>query len=242
MSMQWLRHESQVPSTNDVVLDWIRNGCEHGVALYADEQTAGRGRSGRTWHSGPGKALYLSIAIVDPAVRRHLELLPLIAGVVCVDALADSGVDIGLKWPNDLLVGGRKLGGILCEGATSGSALVGAVVGIGINLEQPEDEFPEELQDIATSLRIAGAVERPSAEALAQRIRRGLVEELDVVAAKGPSGVLDRFRALDVTVGRGVQTADGRTGVACGISADGALLVDSDGERIAVRSGEITWS
>ena len=242
MSVEWLRHEAQVPSTNDVVLEWIRGGCEHGRALYADEQTAGRGRSGRSWHSGPGKALYLSIAVVDPSLRRHLELLPLVAGVVCVEALEDTGLEIGLKWPNDLLVGDRKLGGILCEGATSGSTLVGAVVGIGVNLEQGSDDFPEELRDIATSLRLQGVAQRPDAEALAHRIRRGLIERLDELSGDGPSGILDRFRAKDATRGRRVKTADDRTGVAVGIAADGALLVERGGARFSVRSGEVTWA
>jgi BirA family biotin operon repressor/biotin-[acetyl-CoA-carboxylase] ligase len=152
-----------VVSTNDAARDLARRGAPHGTAVLAEEQTGGRGTKGRRWHSPPGLGLYVSFLARFPADRPDipLPLLPLAAGVAAAEAVeAASGIEVRLKWPNDLLQAGRKLGGVLVESVSAGSGPRFAVVGIGINVGHGEADFPEDLRSRATSLRLAAG--RPS--------------------------------------------------------------------------------
>lgn len=142
-------------STNDVAMALAREGAEEGTIVIAAEQTAGRGTKGREWHSPAWKGLYASV-ILRPQ-QRDLSLLPVIAGIAAVEAIQKAaGIDVRLKWPNDIVRGRRKLGGILCESSWSGSSPTFAVLGIGINVSQRRGDFPPELRTRATSLRLAG--------------------------------------------------------------------------------------
>jgi BirA family biotin operon repressor/biotin-[acetyl-CoA-carboxylase] ligase len=146
---------SSCSSTNDAAKALAQEGAEEGTVVIAGEQTGGRGTKGRTWHSPPACGIYASV-ILRPR-RKDISLLPLVAGVACAEAIREAlGLEVGLKWPNDIVWQAGKLGGILCEGAFLGTSLSYAILGIGLNITQRRRDFPAALRRIATSLRLAG--------------------------------------------------------------------------------------
>ncbi|HEK84797.1 MAG: biotin--[acetyl-CoA-carboxylase] ligase [Candidatus Saccharicenans sp.] len=142
---------SRLSSTMDFARQLARLNYPEGTAVIAKEQTAGRGTKGRVWHSAPGKGLYVSF-ILRP-IACSLSLLPLTVGLAAVKAVEEgSGIRGQLKWPNDLILEGKKLGGILCEGISEGQKSQYAIAGIGINLNHSAKEFPPDISETATSL------------------------------------------------------------------------------------------
>ncbi len=145
---------STCSSTNDLGRRLAREGSAEGTVVVADEQTEGRGTKGRRWHSLSGKGLYASV-ILRPR-RSDLSLLPLAAGVGCVEAVREAtGLEASLEWPNDVTHGGRKLGGILLESDFLGNEVAHSILGIGLNVGQIKTDFPPPLRSRATSLRLA---------------------------------------------------------------------------------------
>lgn len=151
------RFES-VASTNDTARDLVRDGAAHGTVVVADGQTRGRGTKGRSWHSPCGRGLYASfiLRLEKPAeAGAAFPLLPLAAGLAAAEAvLGSAGVEARLKWPNDLVHERKKLGGILTEAVFRPGMPGYAIVGIGINVNHEAADFPDELRDVATSLRL----------------------------------------------------------------------------------------
>jgi BirA family biotin operon repressor/biotin-[acetyl-CoA-carboxylase] ligase len=148
-----------VPSTNDAARALALAGAAHGTAVLAREQTSGRGTKGRVWHSPAGLGLYASFILRGPAggAVPFPHLVPLAAGLAASDAVLETaGLETRLKWPNDILYDGKKLGGILCEGVDAGAPGGFAIVGIGLNVGHCPSDLPEELRAAATSLRLAG--------------------------------------------------------------------------------------
>ncbi len=145
---------SSCPSTNDLAKRLAREGSAEGTVVVAEEQTEGRGTKGRGWYSPSGQGLYASI-ILRPR-RSELSLLPLATGIGCVEAIREAaGLEVALEWPNDIVWGGRKLGGILCENDFLGNTVGHSILGIGLNIGQKKEDFPSPLRRTATSLRIA---------------------------------------------------------------------------------------
>jgi BirA family biotin operon repressor/biotin-[acetyl-CoA-carboxylase] ligase len=145
---------SSCSSTNDEAKALAQDGADEGTVVIAGKQTAGKGTKGRTWHSPSGEGLYASI-ILRPR-RKDISLLPLVAGVACAEAIREAaGLEVRLKWPNDIVWKSGKLGGILCEGVFLGSSSSYAVLVIGLNITQRRSDFPAELRRRATSLRLA---------------------------------------------------------------------------------------
>jgi BirA family transcriptional regulator, biotin operon repressor / biotin---[acetyl-CoA-carboxylase] ligase len=236
-----LRFFPEVGSTNDEAARLAHDGAPDGTLVLADAQTAGRGRIGRSWFSPAGTGLYASIVFRPSSAW---PLLTLAGGVALAGGVrVATGLPVQLKWPNDLMSpGGRKLGGILAEGATAGGVVQFVVFGFGINVRGTR--YPSELAERATSLE--GEVGKP--------LDRGpvLVECLAALAAR--RGDLDAGRSRDICErwlelapsarGRTVQfTADGvvHRGVTAGIAEDGALLIRTDRSLERVISGEVTW-
>ena len=153
--MKFIIHRLETcPSTNDVAREMARAGAPEGTVVTADEQTAGRGTKGRSWHSARGKGLYVSV-ILRPRTAS-IALLPLAAGLAARDAVETThGLEARLRWPNDVVFEGRKLGGILCESAFLGNLPDYAILGTGLNLGQAEDDFPSELRPVAVSILMA---------------------------------------------------------------------------------------
>jgi BirA family biotin operon repressor/biotin-[acetyl-CoA-carboxylase] ligase len=224
----WPRaHFRVTDSTNARARELAAAGAPHGTLVTADAQTAGRGRQGRTWTAPPGEALLMSAVV--RGVGPDTTLLPLGTALAVCDAVEALGVPEALiKWPNDVWIAGRKVSGILLEGRPQEGW---AVIGVGLNVLTRS--FPGELRGTATSLALAG-VSAGVDEALA-----ALVPALDRWVSADADEVVAAWRERDALVGSRVRWAAG-SGVAAGIDASGALMVDTDGgERVALDAGEV---
>jgi BirA family biotin operon repressor/biotin-[acetyl-CoA-carboxylase] ligase len=207
------------------------------TVIVADAQTEGRGREGRAWYSARGSGLWISVLVPvdDPGSPG---VLPLAAGVAAALATERvSGLSASIKWPNDILVGDRKVGGILCE--TAGDSGAFAAVGVGLNLRAPRDGFPAELA------KAAGFLETLSERTIAEPTLAGaLVEELKRWAVPTPrtlAGPLRReWDARDCLVGRRVRIDSGDVGTVVGVSSGGELALTLEGgAALSVRSGSV---
>jgi BirA family transcriptional regulator, biotin operon repressor / biotin---[acetyl-CoA-carboxylase] ligase len=209
-----------------------------GGLVVAGHQTAGRGRMDRSWFSVPGASLLFSL-VVHPALGPSLlGLVPLAAGVALCRAARGEGVAARLKWPNDLVVEGRKAGGILCEtawraGATAGAGPIGSagwlVVGVGVNVNLPPDELPEDLRATATSLSTEAGRTIDRAGLLSSFLE-GFLPLLQTLEVTGASPVLDAYLPLCDTVGMAVRADVAGfkiMGVATDIDPSGALVLDT---------------
>jgi len=239
-----LRHHERCGSTNDDAAAWARAGAPEGAVVVAEAQEQGRGRVGRSWHSPPGENLYLSL-VLRPARPPHLvPPLTLAAGLAVFDACAARGLAPALKWPNDVLLGGRKASGILVELGAEAARVAFLVLGIGVNLNVDRASFPEEFRDQATSLS-SHARRRIDRVAFARRLYHHLERTLDACAEGGFAVVRPRFEARFRMPGRRVRVLelDGSqiAGVALGIDDDGALRVRcDDGAEVRVVAGDVT--
>jgi BirA family biotin operon repressor/biotin-[acetyl-CoA-carboxylase] ligase len=213
-------HLGLTDSTNSRARELAARGAPHGTLVTASAQSAGRGRQGRSWSAPPGRALLCSLLIRDPP-----RLLPLAAGAAVAEVVGD---DARIKWPNDVLVDGLKVAGILVEGRPQEGW---AVTGIGLNVALREDDFPPELQGRAGTLGLP-----PDAiEAVLAR----LLGSLEHWLAAEPAELLAFVRARDALLGRRVSWAAG-AGRADGIDAEGRLIVlTDDGGRVVLDAGEV---
>lgn len=232
-----LRIYRSVGSTNDVARGLAEAGAPARTVVLADEQTSGRGRRGRSWTGDADRSLLLSM-ILRPTASLT-AVLPLRVGLAAARAIeAEAGCVVGIKWPNDLVMDGRKVGGVLCEGALEGARTAYVVAGVGVNVLEPDGGWPAELRGVATS--IAAETGRPIAiPALAGR----LVAELSIAAAIGGGALgpdeLDGLRERDALGGREI-TRDGiPVGRAAGVAADGRLIIRRDGATDHITSGTI---
>lgn len=245
-----LNHFAVIDSTNSHALAQAQAGIAMGQVYIADEQTAGRGRRGHTWHSEPDRGLYLTV-LVRPALRSNQTLaLSMLAGLAAIHAIQQvSGLTVDLRWPNDLVVGTHpalKLGGILTEAATSSDGtLRHAAIGIGINLNQTE--FPPELAAQATSVRQQRG-QPVVREALATALLQALDAELcRMEGAPRPqdaiADIFSRFTSASSWVhGKRVRVeeGDGYTGTTAGLTQDGFLRVRcSDATERVVHQGGV---
>jgi BirA family transcriptional regulator, biotin operon repressor / biotin---[acetyl-CoA-carboxylase] ligase len=213
-------HLHEIDSTSDRARELALAGAPHGALVTAAGQTAGRGRQGRVWTTQPGAAMSMSVVLRDPP-----PLLPLIAAV----AVAEScGEDARIKWPNDVLVGGRKVAGILAEGRPHEGW---AVLGIGVNVAVDVDDLPEELREKAGSLGLAPVEIEPFLSSLLGALERAF--------ALGAEELLDAWRARDALLGSEISWTGG-TGVARGIDGEGRLVVElPGGGRTTLNAGEV---
>jgi BirA family biotin operon repressor/biotin-[acetyl-CoA-carboxylase] ligase len=213
-------HLRATTSTNDRARELAQAGAPHGTLVTAGEQSAGRGRQGRTWSAPAGSALLMSLVLRDAPA-----LLPLAAGVAVAEI---AGPGARLKWPNDVLVDGRKVAGILAEGRPHEGW---AVLGIGLNVAVRIEDLPPELHGTAGTLGLAPADVEPTLGRL--------LEALDRALALEASALLDIYRSRDALRGRDVTWADG-SGRAAGIDGAGRLVVElAGGGRTALNAGEV---
>jgi len=216
-------HLEVTDSTNEQARELAGEGAAHGTLVTAGEQTAGRGRQGRTWTAAPGEALLMSVIVRDLEPRH--ALLPLMAALaVCEAAEAVADVSCEIKWPNDVWVDRRKLSGILVEARPAAGW---AIVGIGLNTGVRE--FPEELRETATTLEL------PSPEVALDP----LIAALDRWLAADQADILTAWRARDALEGSTVRWQNGE-GTARGVDDSGSLLVETAaGEVVALGAGEV---
>jgi BirA family transcriptional regulator, biotin operon repressor / biotin---[acetyl-CoA-carboxylase] ligase len=220
-------------STNDEAHRAAKEGAPHGATWVAEEQSAGRGRRGRTWTSPPGEGLLFSVLLRPGCTPANLPPIALVAGLAVRDAVARAAPEapVGLKWPNDVVAADRKLAGVLVEAKTVGSRIEAVVVGIGINVHTRS--FPDDIADRATSVALiaAGAPPPDRAEMLAD-VLAALDRDLHVVARRGLGLLRARLEAADSLRGGRVRCDTGREGVACGIDDEGRLLVRGQGGEV----------
>ncbi len=242
------RHFRVTDSTNARARELVEAGAPHGTVVTATEQTAGRGRQGRTWTAPPGKALLYS-AILRPLDQRHL-LLPLavpLAVCAAAEALAPR-IECTVKWPNDVWLEERKLAGILIEAKPQDGW---AVIGIGLNLSISPDEFPPDLRGTAASLfgfgkegrgevrRSLPAVAPPEPPPTLLTAAKALNRHLDHWIGAERDAVLTEWRIRDALHGREVAW-DGGSGIADGIEDSGDLVVlAAGGDRVVLGAGEV---
>ena len=246
LDLEWLRRRmperelhwlAVTDSTMNEAAKWSAAGAASGTVVVAEEQTAGKGRAGHGWHSEPAIGLYLTL-ILRPAVRGDsLPLLTLATGLAVKEAIESIvGVQADLRWPNDLLINGKKVAGILLT-YDSGAVLAG----IGINVNHTR--FPEEIASRATSLRLAGKREL-SREPLLVRVIEGVERHAQLLLSDGPRAILDAFTqassyvsGLRVTVDLDSRTVSGTT---AGLDERGFLRLRTDsGELVTILAGGV---
>lgn len=231
---------SEIGSTNDVALHLAEHGAADGTVVGADQQTAGRGRQGRSWTSPPGAGLYVSMIVRPPAAIA--SLLTIAAGVSVAEGIREAtGLATDLKWPNDVYAGGRKVAGILAESGMSDARLNHVVLGVGINVSHAN--YPPEVAARATSIE----------HELGRPVDRGLVLAscLSALTVRyrqlqtAPHAVLDAWRSYAASMlNRRVECTVGLrsvAGVAEDIDERGALVVRVGDETVRVISGEVVW-
>jgi BirA family transcriptional regulator, biotin operon repressor / biotin---[acetyl-CoA-carboxylase] ligase len=224
-------------STNDLALEAARAGAPHGATFVAEEQTRGRGRRGRAWSSPPGQNLTFSTLLRPKLEPERASSLTLAVGLAVRDAVAARVADeVGVKWPNDIVARGRKVAGILVESQLVGGRITALIVGIGLNVSMRE--LPPDIAEIATSLALLGASELDREPLLCD-----LLSEIDRRVREhetaGLPVLLDELRAHDALLGRRVRV-EAATGVARGIDATGALLIENErGQVRPIVSGTV---
>ncbi|MEI7559502.1 MAG: biotin--[acetyl-CoA-carboxylase] ligase [Actinomycetes bacterium] len=238
-------HHRSVSSTNDAARVLAGAGASHGTLVTASEQTAGRGRQGRVWSAPTGTSLLLSVIVREPPT-----LLPLAAGIAVADTVKELGHEALVKWPNDVLIDGRKVAGILAEGRPADGW---AVVGIGLNVAIKQVEFPVELQETAFTLGLEATD--------LDRVLETLLRALESRIGQRDSELLDSFRERDALLDQEISWSVGSrglappgtpgpggsglsvaasTGVGAGIDGTGRLIVrGSDGLRHLLDAGEV---
>jgi BirA family biotin operon repressor/biotin-[acetyl-CoA-carboxylase] ligase len=234
---------ASVTSTNTVLRAMAERGAPEGTVVVADEQTAGRGRFGRSWSSPAGAGFYGSFLLRPSVAGPRAQLLTLLAAVAAAEAIAGLGLaGVEIKWPNDVLVGGRKVCGILNETGLLGDEVDWVVIGIGVNLD--DEAIPPGIRQPATSLANAGV------EATAAAVTDGLLVSLDGwyarFLAEGARPVLDRWHDLApmaigrrVTIDTGAEVFEATTD---GLTPAGLLRVFRDGRRIELSAADVSLS
>lgn len=216
-------HHRSTDSTSQQARELATAGAPHGTLVTAGRQHAGRGRQGRTWSAPPGRALLMSLVL-----REWPPLLPIAAAVAVADVAGAERAGISIKWPNDVLLEGRKLAGVLAEGRYQEGW---AVLGIGLNVAVRTQDLPGELRDRAATLGLSPEAIEPTLE----RVLRALEARI----AQPTADVLAEYRTRDALAGRDVRWAHG-AGIARGVDDAGRLLVDlADGSRTALDAGEV---
>ena len=232
-----------IDSTNTRAKEMAKNGAPHGTVLIAGNQTVGRGRLGRSFSSPDGMGVYLSVLLRPDCTPDKLMHLTCAAAVAGCEAVKDAcGIRPRIKWTNDLVYKKKKLGGILTELSVTDGIVEYAIVGIGINCLQKKEDFPSELQEIATSLKMI--CDTPCSPA---RLAATLTEALcrmDNGLFSAKNAIMDRYRSDCMTVGQDIVVVQGenvRYGKALYVDDEGGLSVlFSDGSKKIISSGEVS--
>ncbi len=251
LQTKWLgrtqHYQPEVSSTNDVAKQLAEADSPHGTAVLADRQSSGRGRLGRAWVSPPGMGIWLSVLLrpqMDPTFAPQITLA---TAVGVAKGLCSLGYEAGIKWPNDILINGKKICGILTEMRTDMDRVHWVVVGIGINAMN--SSFPVELQDVATSLAIereatgkGQAVMRAEATAA---VLNSLEEAYDTLFHQGFDQIREEWLHYNVTIGKKVKINTINNtflGIAKAMDGEGHLIVTTEkGKEKTVVSGDVVF-
>jgi BirA family biotin operon repressor/biotin-[acetyl-CoA-carboxylase] ligase len=236
-------HFFKTDSTNRVALELGHSGEPEGAVVLAEEQTAGRGRAGRAWHSQRAAGIYVTLLLRPKLAPVQAPLLTMMAGLSAHSAVqALTGLDVDLKWPNDLLIRGKKVGGILTEMHAEPSLVRFVIVGVGLNVNQ--EKFPSEISSIATSLRAETGKAQSRMELLV-RLMREFESDYNRFLQEGAGSVVARFESVSsYAKGKRVRVTNGSEsylGTTAGLGPEGLLQVErEDGRVTAVISGDVT--
>lgn len=239
---QKIHYFDKVDSTNEEALKLAANGAQEGDVVITDQQTSGKGRSGRHWFSPPDRNIYMSLILRPPCSPQEAVKLTTVAGVAIAKTLRNiTGKKIDVKWPNDIWANGKKLGGILTEARTQGGKDVTVILGIGIDVNIAGDEFPEELRRVATSLKELTGESLDRNEVIASLLQ-ALEDWYDKFCAGQWKDIVEWSDQENVLKNKRVRiTTGGRefTGRANGLDEDGYLVVTSDeGETAHFMEGD----
>ena len=237
-----IQHFQSIESTQDLAISLAREGIEEGVVVWADEQTKGRGRFGRRWFSLPSKSLTFSF-ILRPKLKADLiPYLSLFPAIACVHALEKLGARCELKWPNDILIEGKKVGGILVDVEIKENKIEWAVVGIGINANLEWEDFPSDIRQSATSLRIVLG-KSSEISSLLKEILKELNEKYSLCFSdKGRKKIREEWEKRDFLRGKEIEILVGENrigGIAEGIDERGLLRVRMGEKIVAFSGGEV---
>lgn len=237
-----VQYLEETDSTNDRVKALAKTGAPHGTAVIAGQQTAGKGRLGRSFHSPGGMGLYMSVLLRFPCLPDQLMHLTCAAAVAACDGVEKAtGLRPGIKWTNDLVSDGKKLGGILTElvSAPDGTC---AIIGIGINCGQAQEDFPPDIRDMACSLAMCGAAD-PSPASVAAALLEAL-EKVSWELTTGKKPILEQYKKDCITLGKEICILQDGAAVharAVNIGEDGALVAKyADGQTRSIRFGEVS--
>ena len=236
-----LHHYESLASTNAKAFELAQEGGTHGEVIVTEHQTAGKGRRGRSWVSPAGKSLAMSVILRPEIAPSRAPELTLLAAVALTETLRDSGVEASIKWPNDVQIGGKKVAGILTELSADVERVHFVVLGIGVNLNTEQSDFPPELAEIATSVSLNRT--SPVHRALFTAALLGKLEQwLDTWTEEGFEPVRKAWKAMASTLGQDVLVrADNRElrGIAEDIDPTGALLLRVGDKLERVLSGDV---
>lgn len=238
------RYERRTDSTNRIAKELAVQGAPEGTLAVAEEQTNGRGRMDRSWFSPPLRGIYASL-ILRPAIPPHeAPRMTLLSSVAVAEALlAQTSLDVRIKWPNDILVKGRKIAGILTEISTGMDVVEHMIVGLGVNVNIPPEGFPDEIRRQATSILIETGVPFPRA-ALLRRCLEAYERHYDLFRTSGFGPVMRRWKTLTDMMGRRilVRTAGRQhVGEVLDFDPEGFLILRDDrGESVRIFSGDVT--
>lgn len=241
-----VRIVARTDSTQNEAAAWARRGVEEGAVVIAEEQTQGRGLQGKSWHSPPGKGIWMSLVLRPPISIPFTSCLTLLFAVALCRAMKRvTGIKLGIKWPNDIWIGNKKVCGILLECAMENERIVHIIAGIGISVNLDENDFPCELREIATSLKIASGKEVDRALLIAECLIE--IELLyNLYREQGFSPIRVLWEAQSMMLGRHltITTPSAKVaGIAQGLDESGALiLLGDDGTCHKICTGNVNFT
>ncbi|MDP3258952.1 MAG: biotin--[acetyl-CoA-carboxylase] ligase [Thermodesulfovibrionales bacterium] len=245
-------HES-IDSTNTLAMELAEKGVPHGTVVIADRQLKGKGRLGRTWFSPPKGNIYMSVIVRPEIEPKDATLLTIMSAISCARAVRNlTGIEVKIKWPNDLMVSERKLGGILTEMKSDQDRIVFAVIGIGINVNASLDAFPSDVRAATASvieeLRKGKGIKGDSPEISRTLIIAAILNELErwfkVLIKGGRIQLINEWKKLSSTLGRKVKVVSGKdaiSGIAGDIDDEGMLILRlPSGGLKKISAGDVT--
>ncbi len=232
-----------VKSTNDIASFLAESGEKEGTVIVAEEQTQGKGRLGRLWHSPPKAGIYLSIILKPSFTPDQAPGIAIMTALALANSLLSfCKAQIQIKWPNDVLINGKKIAGILTELSAEKKKINHIIVGVGININHKKEDFSNELKTTATSLRIINNKKSERIELL-QLFLKNFEKEYLKYKKNGLVDSIKKIRKYSSLIGAPVKLDYGKKiieGIAVDIDKTGALILEKDGKKIQVNSGEVT--
>ncbi len=235
---QLIKYYPKLDSTNTKAWNLISERAENGTIGITENQTSGRGRQSNTWTSVPGKSLTFSIIIYPNVVPNQINLYSLVAGLAITNCLIDFNIQAQLKWPNDILINGKKVGGILCESKISGGVIKSMVIGIGLNVNEDITDIPVEQRNKATSLTIESG-KQYQLEIVLASILNYLEHRIN---NKDTDSQLTNWEESCAHLNQRVTFHSGNesvTGVFKGLTSSGQAIIAINNEEVIFNSGEI---